>query len=190
MSYPIFQKNHVTPILLSILALVFGYVLLRVIAENYITAMKQEVHLDIATTTHATIRDQAPTFVLPTLTGKTIALEEFAGGPLVIVFWSSWNSASTDQLALLDKISPDKYPGVRIVAINVQEEPSVVSNFISRSGYHTETLLDETGKVAGSYRAFSLPAVYFVDKAGVIQSIALGVLSESMMQKEIESIIY
>ena len=183
------QKKYLVPVLFGTVALGGGIILLTSIAGSFITEATQDVQIEIATTTRAVVEEKAPSFVLSTLNEKRVALEEYQGKPLVIVFWSSWNTASTDQLSLLDQIPTEKYPDVQFVAINVQEDKSIVANFIGRSGYRTEILLDETGKVAESYRAFSIPATYFIDRAGYIRSIAFGVLSEEMLLRDIESVI-
>ena len=44
----------------------------------------------------------APPFTLKSLDGKTIALSDFKGKPVLLVFWATWCDTCKEELPLLD----------------------------------------------------------------------------------------
>ena len=74
----------------------------------------------------------------------------------------------------------------KIITINNQEDRSTVFNFIERGGYKIRVLLDQSGQAGESYKIKTLPTTYFLDKAGVIKDVFVGVLSERMLVDKVE----
>ena len=138
------------------------------------------------------LNNRLPYFDLPNLAGDRVRSSDFTGTPLVIVFWSTWNTQAADQIHILDQYLTDQTTQsnlVKVIAIDSQEEKSIVSSFIKRGGYQVQTLLDTQGITSGQYSIKSVPTFFFVDRIGVIREIHSGVLNQSTLMNKIEAIL-
>lgn len=119
-------------------------------------------------------------------------MTQFIRTPVVIVFWSTWNSQAADQIQILDQYiarASTEAQLASIVAINSQEEKSLVSSFMNRGGYRVRTLLDVQGIATGDYQVKSLPTFYFIDGTGLVRDVYVGVLSEKMLRDRVVQIL-
>ncbi|MFZ2500366.1 MAG: TlpA disulfide reductase family protein [Minisyncoccia bacterium] len=135
------------------------------------------------------IGKRLPQFNLSNLAGKQVRSADLVGTPLVIMFWSTWNTQSADEIHILDQYLSSQKSLVRVVAINSQEDSSVVSTFMHRGGYRVETLLDTRGLASENYAIKGMPAFYFIDRTGVIREVHSGVLSQDALMNMIEKIL-
>jgi peroxiredoxin len=138
------------------------------------------------------IGERAPYFDLPNIAGNHIQSAQFADTPLVIVFWSTWNQGAADQIKILDDYLANGGSGhrlVEIVAINSEEERSVVASFMRRGGYAITTLLDTQGVATEAYRIKGLPTFYFLDRDGIVRARHAGVLSQAAIGDKVEAIL-
>lgn len=134
--------------------------------------------------------EKAPAWQLSDLNDNYFSLSDFLGKPLILTFWASWNSLSTDQIKIFDEyLAIHSQSLFQIITINNQEDKSVVSNFIQRGGYQVKVLLDPTGQVGELYKVRALPLTYFLDKDGVIKAIFTGVLSQEMLVEKASFIV-
>ena len=137
------------------------------------------------------IGKQAPFFDLPTIAGDHVRISDFIETPLVVVFWSTWNTAAADQIHILDQYLSRQGTQslVKIIAIDSQEDRSVVSSFMARGGYSVPTLVDTSGSVSEAYHIKSLPTMYFIARDGTIRDAYVGILSEKTLSDKIEQIL-
>lgn len=135
--------------------------------------------------------ERAPYFDLPDLEGNHVRLSDYTDMPLIIVFWATWNEQAADQLHIIDEYLAEAGSArlVEIVAIDSQEEKSVISSFMRRGGYGIHTLLDARGGVTEEYKVKSMPTIFFVKRDGTIAESFAGVLSERMLVDKIENIL-
>ena len=121
-----------------------------------------------------------------------MSLGNFSGTPVVLVFWATWNSAAADQIDILDSFLASNVPErslVKVIAVDSEEDQSVVNSFIRRGGYHVETLVDASGAVSQTYRIKSLPTIFFIDRNGVIREGFAGVLSMKMLVDKVDQLL-
>lgn len=140
----------------------------------------------------ALLNGRLPYFDLPGFVGDRARSSDFTDTPLVIMFWSTWNTPAADEMHILDRYLAGgtvQSSLVKIIAINTQEERSVASSFLERGRYTVQTLLDAQGIVGERYEVKSLPTFYFVDRTGVIREIYVGALSQTMLINKIEKIL-
>jgi peroxiredoxin len=60
--------------------------------------------------------------------------------------------------------------------VYVQEKASKVQPFTEKKGVQYEVLIDQPGDVARAYGVRGIPAVFFIDKSGVIRHSSAGAL--------------
>lgn len=121
------------------------------------------------------IGDSAPDFTLPGTNGSTYSLADFAGKPLVLVFYpgddtpvctrqlNSYNEG-IDQFAELD---------AQVVAISAQDVASHDS-FSDKHGFQFPLLADVDKEVAGRYGTlgpigFPRRSVFIIDSDGIVR---------------------
>lgn len=132
----------------------------------------------------------APNFILSNLTNGKISNFNFKGSPLVLIFWTTWNQLSVDQLQVIDNyIYKNPNADLKVLAINSQQDEDLVASFIKRGGYKIPVAIDTNGGVGESYGAHNLPAVYFVDRSGTIVSSYVGYLNESNFITKLKAIM-
>lgn len=186
------KTSHIVTLLIGIavLAALFGVVYLG--GSALVLDVAGESAADASASGVGLLNNRLPYFDLPTLVGDRVRSSDFIDDPLIIVFWATWNMQAADQIYILDQYladqeSPSQF--VKIVAIDSQEEKSIVSSFIKRGGYQVQTLLDTQGITSGQYALKSVPTFFFVDRTGVIREIYSGIMSQSTLMSKIEGIL-
>jgi len=114
----------------------------------------------------------APAFTLPEpASGKNVSLQDFAGRPLVLIFWCNHCpfvkhiAARVGELA--DTYLPQDVAFVSITSNDVAYKPDdgvdKMPAFIAEYGIHFPYLYDESQEVAKAYRAACTPDFYLFD---------------------------
>ncbi|MEK7530249.1 MAG: TlpA disulfide reductase family protein [Patescibacteria group bacterium] len=186
--------------ILSPAAVVVGIALLFFVlyqqGSTIIPGLAGEVPSMEASDTEATdmslLNVRAPYFDLPNINGDHVTLDSFSNTPLVVVFWTTTSGDGADQIKILDDYlaSPDvDQQLVQVVAINSQEEKSVITAFMRRGGYTVPTLIDSRGVVTEQYKVRGIPVFYFLDGGGVVREIYTGILSARMVGDKVEQLL-
>jgi len=120
----------------------------------------------------------APPFSLPSTPDKRVALSEFRGRPVILVFYpADWSPVCGDQLALYNELHEEFARfNAALLAISVDGVWSHLA-FAQNRGYHLTLLSDfepkgATARLYGVYRdkdGFSERALFVVDGSGVIR---------------------
>jgi peroxiredoxin len=120
----------------------------------------------------------APDFVLPSAPDKTIALRDFRGRPVVLVFYpADWSPVCGDQVALYNEMLPmfAEY-GARIIGLSV-DGVWCHAAFAKDRNLHFPLLADfqPKGEVAERYGVYdakagtSQRALFVIDAEGVVR---------------------
>lgn len=119
--------------------------------------------------------DKAPDFTLPGTGGKNYSLSEFAGRPVVLVFYPGDDTAvCTKQLNTYNnELAEFEQVGAQVLAISAQDMDSH-EDFARRNGFGFPLLADTDKKVADLYGTlgplgFPRRSVFVVDAGGVIR---------------------
>ena len=119
----------------------------------------------------------APTFVLATLEGEQVALEEFRGKVVVVSFWATWCAPCVEEMPHLDALRVEIGPeDMEILAITVDENPTEdVPLFLEEVGGLSFPILLGTREVVADYNvSIGLPATYVVDRDGRVVETLIG----------------
>jgi peroxiredoxin len=146
----------------------------------------------IAAPGESLLEKRAPNFVLSDIDGDRTTLAQFYGVPSVVTFWATWNRDSADQVRILDDYGVNDAEQARLVnriAINSQEDPSIVRSFIRRGSYDLHALADPFGEASSKYNIKSLPTTYFISRSGVVKDIHVGLLNERGFVEKVDNLL-
>ena len=117
----------------------------------------------------------APLFRLPTLSGDTVALEDFQGRRVLLYFFAPWCKVcdfSIGNLNWVRKLRGEDSAALLAVALSYDDLHSVKS-FLERNPLDVPVLLG-TPELFKSYSIRAFPTVYTVNKSGKIDGSTVG----------------
>jgi len=112
----------------------------------------------------------APDFSLKALDGKQIALSDFKGKPVLIIFWATWCSACKEDIALLEKFYVGKKDQLAILLIAIDgERKRTVQKIISENKITLPVLLLLKEKIMDHYGVRGwIPLTFLIDREGML----------------------
>jgi len=117
----------------------------------------------------------APDFTLTSLDGQEVSLSGLRGRPVLLNFWASWCGPCLMEMPFLQEIYP-KWAGggLVVLAVNLQEDPAKVKEFLANAGLTLPVLLSPDNEVPLAYNIRGIPATFFIDTDGVIRDVKIG----------------
>lgn len=115
----------------------------------------------------------APDITVKTLDGQTIELSKLRGKRVVLDFWATWCPPCVKEiphfLRLFNETSRDE---LMVIGISSEDE-STLKSFVNKHGINYT--IASAKDLALPYKDIqSIPTTFFIDRNGVIQSIAVG----------------
>jgi len=132
----------------------------------------------------------APSFKLPDLNGKEVALSQFKGKVVLLDFWATWCGPCRMTMPVMEKLEREFPREMVLLAINLQEPKDMVRDYVREQSLSSRVLLDEEGSVGEAYGTGAIPMQVLIDKEGIIRDILVG-FNERMASKlrsEIETL--
>jgi cytochrome c biogenesis protein CcmG, thiol:disulfide interchange protein DsbE len=118
----------------------------------------------------AKVGSLAPEFELARLDGTKVTLNDFAGKPAVLVFWTAWCPSCKEEAPQINRlVSEYQTKGVRVLGINIGEGEARVNEGIKDFGIKYDVARDAEARVAKTYKVVGTPTVVFLDKKGVVR---------------------
>jgi peroxiredoxin len=99
------------------------------------------------------IGDRVPDFALPSITGETIRLSDFAGHPVLIFFTTTWCPYCGAEAPYLEQEIWQRYrdQGLQVLSIQVKEGRELAASFAGRYDWTFPVLIDEDGAVSALF---------------------------------------
>jgi thiol-disulfide isomerase/thioredoxin len=102
--------------------------------------------------------NQAPSFFLSSLSGQQFFLSKHVGAkakaelksPIVMSFFATWCLHCKEEIQLLHELQA-QYPEVKLLLVNVEEDPELVKKYIEAKGITLDILMDRYSVVAKKY---------------------------------------
>ena len=125
------------------------------------------------------------------LTGGS--LPETAGHVVFIDFWASWCAPCTASFPAYSQLQAEYSPrGLVIVAVIVDEDPSLYSAFVARLKPAFATLNDPKHVLVREVQVPTMPTSYLVDRSGRVRFVHAGFhgqQTERELRQEIEALL-
>ena len=132
-----------------------------------------------------------PEFRLTSLAKGEVAFPAQTAGQIVAIrFWADWCPFCESEMTQLEPVYR-KYrdEGLRILAVNVRQDPDTARRFVGRLGISYETLLDSDGRVARTYGVLGLPTTFFVDRAGRLKGKIIGESTPEVFERIVREML-
>lgn len=133
----------------------------------------------------------APSFELVTLDGEPVALEDLAGRPVVLNFWSTDCSGCRIEHPILQQGAAGYGPrGVVFLGVSFGDEDlNLVRAFLKKHGNAYPTLVDPGGSTAVDYGVAAVPETFFISGDGQIGRKVSGPVSAEVLTMTLEGML-
>ena len=114
----------------------------------------------------------APDFSLPSLEGRTVSLADFRGRNVVVTYWASWCGPCRLELPMLRTLYQCNHKdGVdfEILAISLDDTREAAAMGATELKMPFPVLLDPGSKIAERYKVDAIPALFVIDKQGIVK---------------------
>ena len=132
----------------------------------------------------------APDFTLQTFDSQTISLSQFRGQVVVINFWASWCIPCRQEANYLETTWRNyRGRGVVFIGLNWVDTNKTALAFLDE--FHITYLngVDRGQKIAQAYRMQGIPETFFVDKAGSLQGVQIGVFQPGQLEQKLDTLL-
>ncbi len=117
----------------------------------------------------------APDFTLKQLDDHDVKLSSLKGNVVVLDFWATWCGPCVASLPKLNELNQQESPhGLKVIAVNLQEDKDTVQAFVSKKNWTLPVVLDTDGAVATLYKADAIPQTVVIGKDGTIKKVFVG----------------
>ncbi|SER18805.1 Peroxiredoxin [Solimonas aquatica] len=117
----------------------------------------------------AEVGKPAPDFTLAQKDGNSLSLTQLRGRVVYLDFWASWCAPCRQSFPFMNEMHA-KYgkKGLRVVAINVDEQRSDAEQFLKQTPAQFTVLFDPAGKAPEQYKPDGMPTSYLIDEHGKV----------------------
>jgi len=126
---------------------------------------------------HPLVGKPAPDFTLETVDGGKVKLSDLKNKVVVIDFWATWCGPCRLAFPHLQEVANNKAladKGLKVLAIDVEEEKPGVEAFVKQAKYTLTVPLDTDAKVFGAYQGAVFPTTLVVGRDGKVRNVFLG----------------
>jgi peroxiredoxin len=115
----------------------------------------------------------APDFVLKSVSGKNLRLSEYRGDVVMLSFWATWCGDCRAQLEHLGAMR-DRYrdAGIELLAVSLDQSARQASEGSAGASY--PVLHDAGGEVGRLYDVTKMPVMVLIDRGGVVREVFEG----------------
>jgi peroxiredoxin len=132
----------------------------------------------------------APDFTLQDLSGKKVTLSGLKGSVVLLEFWATWCPPCRESIPGIERLHKAYGgKGLTVLAISFDEGGwDKVRNFTAEHQI-TYSVLKGTDDVSTKYQVRMIPAMYLVDRQGIIRKQYMGAGNDEELEKEIKTLL-
>lgn len=132
--------------------------------------------------------DVAPDFLLKLADDSMLSFHDLAGRPRLLNFWATWCGPCRIEMPEI-VAAASTHADVLVVAVNVQEELDVVTEFAEDFDMNILVPLDTNAEIRNVYAVRGMPTTYFIDRENRIHSVWLGVLTPAKLDEFLAELV-
>ncbi|TNF34667.1 MAG: protein disulfide oxidoreductase [Gammaproteobacteria bacterium] len=126
--------------------------------------------------TRDAVEGEAPVILDRLLTGELVDTRQLNDKPLLVYFWAEWCPICKMVNGKIDAIARD-YQVISIASWPESDED--VRKYIQESDIKMPVILDNHGQWASAYGVRGVPAIFIIDKQGIIRFMESGFSTET-----------
>jgi thiol-disulfide isomerase/thioredoxin len=122
------------------------------------------------------VGEAAPDFTLPDGRGRPVSLADLRGRVVCVDFWASWCPPCRAVLPALDDIARRLGRGsLEIVAVSIDQERASADRFLAARvpAPAVRIAYDPAGSLLARFGAAGMPALYVIDRRGVVRAVEI-----------------
>ena len=112
--------------------------------------------------------------------------------PVLVDFWATWCGPCRKAMPILEKIA-EKYKGngVRLYAVNLEEEEKQIKLFLDGQKLDVTVVLDGNGAVSRKYFVTGIPSTVIIAMDGSVQAVHEGLTPnlETVLMRELDALV-
>lgn len=121
-----------------------------------------------------------PDFTLLLPDGRHATLSDLKGRPVLINFWATWCPPCRAEMPELLQAARD-YPDLVMLAVNVNESATEVSQFAEQFRMDVPVVIDPQGAISNRYNVSGLPTSIFLHPDGTIIDVRPGAINRQVI---------
>lgn len=138
--------------------------------------------------TSIAVGKRAPNFSLSLEDGRVVTLHDLKGQPVMINFWATWCGPCRIEMPEIIEAAHET-PELVVLAVNVQEDLSLIESFAQDFEMDVPIVRDEGGDIQNLYQVRGMPTTYFVDRQGTVRAVWAGVLTPDRLDTLLNEIL-
>jgi thiol-disulfide isomerase/thioredoxin len=123
-----------------------------------------------------------PAFELTAVDGSKVKSDSFLGAPVVLNFWATWCGPCLQEIPVLQAIERSQL--AKVVAISIDEDPTLVGPFVERHGMDYTVLLGGP-EVFARYNGSAVPYTLVLDSELHIVRMTKGMVSMRAIERDL-----
>ncbi len=136
--------------------------------------------------------EQAPAFSLPDLRGKSVALNNFRGKPVLLTFWASWCRLCVAEADLFDRLNREMGTRLVVLGLDVDDDPEELQHFLKNRPVSYPILIagDFPSPIPITYDLVgTLPLTVIIDPDGYIRYLQAGYSPRGLLESRVRSLV-
>ena len=146
----------------------------------------------VMTFAHSSIAAPALNYAVQNVKGETVNLSEFAGKVVYVDFWSSWCGPCRKSFPWMNEMHA-KYAakGLAVVAINLDVEPELAAQFLTKLPASFPVRYNPEGDVARSFDLQGMPSSFLFNRQGELVQKHVGFYDDkkALYEQEIQQLL-
>lgn len=132
----------------------------------------------------------APDFTLKDLNGKDVKLSDYRGKVVILNFWAVWCKYCKQEMPDLNELNKEleKNNDAVIIAVDSQESPETVKDYITSNNINLKILLDSDGSVTQTYGISGFPTTFILNKDGSLYTYIPGATNKKTLENILDKI--
>lgn len=120
--------------------------------------------------------------------GRSVALHQFAGKPIVINLWATWCPPCVREMPVLHKAQLE-HPDIHFIFLNQGESADKVAAWLAGRGLDLKhVLVDGKGQASAAFNQKGYPTTLFFDAQGRLKSTRIGELSAATLAERLAQV--